>query len=90
MIPAGITIDRDAKGVPVVAHIDLRKYGNEMKEFFSSKGIVFEDSLSDSEDDLYFTPEMLAEIDQSLQQAMEGKTTQIKGRKELSKFLENL
>jgi hypothetical protein len=87
---SGITIDRDANGVPLVAHIDMRKYGNELKEFFMSKGIVFEDSSFDSEDDLYFTPEVLAEIDLSLQQAKEGKVTKVSSRKELSEFLESL
>ena len=41
---AGITIERNASGIPNFAHIDLLKYGTELKDFFSSKGIEVEKS----------------------------------------------
>jgi hypothetical protein len=40
-----------------------------------------------NDDNLYFTPEMLARIDRSLQQAREGKVTTIGSVEELDKFL---
>jgi len=40
----GITIERNASGIPNFAHIDLLKYGEELKDFFSSKGIEVEKS----------------------------------------------
>jgi hypothetical protein len=36
---AGIIIEHNAKGIPTFARIDLKKYGVELKDFFSSKGI---------------------------------------------------
>ncbi|MDR1653044.1 MAG: hypothetical protein LBS01_05245 [Prevotellaceae bacterium] len=39
----GITIERDSKGVPAFVRIDLRRYGEELKDFFINKEI----SLSD-------------------------------------------
>jgi hypothetical protein len=54
MKTAGITIKHDAKGVPTFAHIDLRKYGTELKDFFSSKGVSVEKSL--------YNPEFVAKI----------------------------
>jgi hypothetical protein len=39
----GIIIDKDDAGVPAVAHIDLKKYGNELRDFFASKGIIVEE-----------------------------------------------
>ncbi|MHB1179161.1 MAG: type II toxin-antitoxin system prevent-host-death family antitoxin [Daejeonella sp.] len=43
-----------------------------------------------TEDDLYFTPEMLARIDQSIQQAKDGKVTTVRGKEELKQFLNSL
>ncbi len=43
-----------------------------------------------SKDDLYFTPEMLARIELSIQQAKEGKVTTVKGKEELKQFLDSL
>jgi antitoxin YefM len=43
-----------------------------------------------SEDDLYFTPEMLARIDLALQQAKDGNVTTIRGKDELKQFLDSL
>jgi hypothetical protein len=60
----GIFIENNAKGVPTFARIDLRKYGSELKDFFSSKGIVIEKSPYD--------PEFVAKIRQSEQQIKEG------------------
>ena len=45
----GIIIDHNSKGFPVFAHIDLRKYGEELKGFFLSKGISVEKSPYDPE-----------------------------------------
>ncbi|MDR0680476.1 MAG: prevent-host-death protein [Dysgonamonadaceae bacterium] len=43
-----------------------------------------------SEDDLYFTPEMVRKVEHSMQQAKEGKVTTIKGREELRRFFDSL
>jgi len=43
-----------------------------------------------TEDDLYFTPEMLAKIEISIKQGEEGKTTTVKGNGELKQFLDSL
>ena len=43
-----------------------------------------------SSDDLFFTPEMMNRIDESIKQASEGKTTKISGKEELERFLESL
>jgi hypothetical protein len=45
----GIFIENNAKGVSTFARIDLKKYGGELKDFFSSKGIVIEKSPYDPE-----------------------------------------
>ena len=42
MQTTGIFIEHNAKGVPTFARIDLKKYGGELKEFFSKKGIAVE------------------------------------------------
>jgi hypothetical protein len=39
MEAAGIYIEHNAKGAPTFARIDLKRYGAELKDFFSSKGI---------------------------------------------------
>jgi len=43
-----------------------------------------------SESDVYFTPEMLARIDLSIQQAKDGKVTSVKNKEELKQFLDSL
>ncbi len=43
-----------------------------------------------TEDDLYFTPEMLAKIDVAIQQVKEGKITTVRGKEELKQFLDSL
>jgi hypothetical protein len=40
----GIIIERDLKGKPVFAHIDLRKYGEILSDFFTSQGVEIEQS----------------------------------------------
>ena len=45
----GITIEHNARGIPMLAHIDLKKYGNELKDFFTSKGISVEEPLYNPE-----------------------------------------
>ena len=45
----GIFIEHNAKGVPTFARIDLKKYGTELKEFLSAKGISFETPNDETE-----------------------------------------
>jgi hypothetical protein len=45
----GIQIEHNAKGIPAFAHIDLSKYGNQLKDFFASNGISIGDSPYDPE-----------------------------------------
>jgi len=54
MQSTGIFIEHNAKGVPTFARIDLKKYGIELKEFFSTKGISVDESFND--------PELVAKI----------------------------
>ena len=49
MQSTGISIEHNAKGIPTFARIDLKKYGVELKEFFSAKGISVEKSPYDPE-----------------------------------------
>ena len=49
MQTTGIFIEHNAQGVPTFARIDLTKYGAELKDFFSEKGISVEDAYNDSE-----------------------------------------
>jgi hypothetical protein len=41
-MPTGIFIERNSNGIPVIARIDLKKYGSQLKDFFSSNGIIVE------------------------------------------------
>jgi len=54
MQSTGIFIEHNAKGIPTFARIDLNKYGAELKEFLSAKGISVEESYND--------PELVAKI----------------------------
>lgn len=54
MNTTGITIEHDVKGVPTFARIDLRKHGDNLKEFFVSQGISIDSSL--------YNPEFVAKI----------------------------
>lgn len=47
--PTGIQIEHNAKGIPVFARINLKKYGTELQGFFSSKGIEIGESPYDPE-----------------------------------------
>ncbi|GHT60445.1 hypothetical protein FACS189451_00510 [Bacteroidia bacterium] len=49
MEATGIYIEHNAKGAPTFARIDLKKYGMELKDFFSSKGVSVEKSPYDPE-----------------------------------------
>ena len=49
MQTAGIFIEHNAKGVPTFARIDLKKYGTDLREFFSERGISVEKSLYNPE-----------------------------------------
>ena len=44
MQATGIFIEHSANGTPTFARIDLNKYGEELKEFFSQKGVLVEKS----------------------------------------------
>jgi len=44
---AGIIIEHNAKGAPTFARIDLKKYGDKLKDFFYSEGISVEKHLYD-------------------------------------------
>ena len=47
MAHTGITIERNAKGIPAFARIDLSKYGNQLKDFFATNGVAIEASSYD-------------------------------------------
>ena len=64
MQATGIFIEHNAKGVPTFARIDLKKYGSELKNFFSEKGISIEKSP--------YNPEFVAKIKRSEKQIEEG------------------
>jgi hypothetical protein len=64
MQTTGIFIEHNAKGVPTFARIDLKKYGTELKEFFSTKGISVEESR--------YNPEFVAKIKKSKEQIRNG------------------
>ena len=49
MQTAGIFIEHNAKGVPTFARIDLKKYGTDLREFFSERGVSVEKSLYNPE-----------------------------------------
>jgi len=56
----GITIEHNASGIPAIAHIDLRRYGRELKDFFASKGVSVEKSP--------YNPEFVEKIRRAEQQ----------------------
>jgi hypothetical protein len=70
MKTAGITIEHNAKGIPTFARIDLKKYGAELKDFFTSKGISVEESS--------YNPEFVAKIKESEEQIKNGQFKIIK------------
>ncbi|MDL2312448.1 prevent-host-death protein [Bacteroidales bacterium OttesenSCG-928-B11] len=43
-----------------------------------------------SSEDMFFTPEMLTRIDESIKQASEGKTVKVSGKEELEHLLDSL
>jgi hypothetical protein len=63
MATTGITIERNAHGIPHFARIDLKKHGNELKDF-SSKGIVVEESP--------YNPKFVKKIKQSRKEYENG------------------
>ena len=69
MNTTGITIKHNAEGIPTFAHIDLRKYGEELKNFFITKGISVESP---------YNQEFVAKIKQSEQQIKNGEYRIIK------------
>jgi hypothetical protein len=70
MKTTGITIERDARGEPAFARIDLKKYGNQLKDFFASNRVELEQSPYD--------PEFVAKIRRSEGQIAAGKCKVIK------------
>ncbi|MDR1368692.1 MAG: hypothetical protein LBJ72_01005 [Dysgonamonadaceae bacterium] len=49
METTGIFIEHNAKGIPTFARIDLEKYGEKLKDFFISEGIIVNESPYDPE-----------------------------------------
>jgi len=45
----GITIERTARRKPHYARIDLSKYGDELRSFFESKGIILDEEIKFTE-----------------------------------------
>ena len=41
---AGIIIEHNAKGAPAFARIDLKQYGDKLKDFLASEGVFIEKS----------------------------------------------
>jgi len=70
MQTTGIFIEHNTNGTPTFARIDLNKYGAELKEFFSTKGISVEKST--------YNPEFVAKIKQSKKQIQNGEYQIIK------------
>ena len=60
----GIIIEYNAKGAPTFARIDLKKYGNKLKDFFASEGVSIEKSP--------YNPEFVEKIRKSEKQIEEG------------------
>jgi len=61
---AGITIEHNSTGAPTFARIDLKKYGDKLKDFFASEGVSIEIST--------YNPEFVAKIRKSERQITEG------------------
>jgi hypothetical protein len=49
MKTAGITIERDARGVTAFVRIDLKRHGDKLKDFFASNQVELEESPYDPE-----------------------------------------
>ena len=60
----GIIIEHNAKGAPTFARIDLKKYGDKLKDFFASEGVSIEKSP--------YNPEFVEKIRKSEKQIEEG------------------
>ena len=84
-----------------VIEVTSREFRSNQRKFFdlADKGvkIVLKRGKSQayvltpfSSDDLFFTPDMMKRIDESIKQASEGKTIKISGKEELERFLESL
>ena len=61
----GIIIEHNTTGIPVFAHIDLRKYGDKLKDFFASEGVSVEKSP--------YNPKFVAKIKESEEQIKAGR-----------------
>ncbi|MDR0699649.1 MAG: hypothetical protein LBG28_10605 [Tannerella sp.] len=70
MKTTGITIERNASGVPTFARIDLRKYGSQLKDFFAANSVELDESPYD--------PEFVAKIRRNETQIAAGKCKVIK------------
>jgi hypothetical protein len=68
MKTAGITIERNTRGEPTFARIDLKRHGDKLKDFFASNHIELEESPYD--------PEFVAKIRRAEKQ--ESKTVDLK------------
>jgi hypothetical protein len=49
MKTAGITFERDTRGVPAFVRIDLKKHGDQLKDFFASNQVEPEEPPYDPE-----------------------------------------
>jgi hypothetical protein len=78
----GVVLERDTKGAPVFAHIDMKKYGTQLLDFFSKNGIEVAESP--------YNPEFVAKIKRSEQQIRDGKYTIIRNQKELNDLFNGL
>jgi hypothetical protein len=78
----GIDIEHNVKGAPIFARIDLKKYGSELHDFFSTKGIEVEESP--------YNPEFIAKIKRSEQQIRDGKCKTVRNTEELRALLDSL
>ncbi len=84
-----------------ILEVTSRQFRDKQKDFFdlADKGqkIIIKRGKKQayvlipiSDDDLYFTPEMLAKIDLSLQEAKEGKIRTVNNEGELKEYLDSL
>lgn len=84
-----------------ILEVTSRQFRDKQKTFFdladTGKQIIIRRRSKQSytlipinDDDLYFTPEMIARIEHSRQQAVEGKVTRVSGIEELNEFLNDL
>jgi hypothetical protein len=65
MKTAGIIIEHNAGGAPTFARIDLKRYGDKLKDFFEAEGVIIEKSSP-------YNPEFVAKIKRGEEQIEKG------------------